>query len=250
MVLEKGGVGKSTSALMISDYLHRAGQRVLLIDLDSQYNPTQCLIPNYQGRAFTEALGGEEASQLPVVRTPWGFDLVPGDSATKLALGNVGNAAMARLNVCMSLSEFDYDYVIIDCPPTFGDNTVSAMWASDSIIVPFLPGAFELQGLRSTLQDIVQIQQYKPTLQLLGIMITQHWPNRLVSRQHANVVRSTYADLVFDTDVPYSEAIKKAMAKHISIEAFRETSPQGSDAVAEAYRNITTEIMERTNGHQ
>lgn len=181
---QKGGVGKTTTALNLGVALAGLGRRVLLLDLDPQSSLTQATIGDCAGRSLADVLGDTQPGRLglaEIIRplSP-GVDLAPGD----LALSNSELGLVTRYGresiLKKSLAGLTgYDLALIDCGPTLGLLVVNALTAADAVITPTLPTALDLRGLALFLGSMEALrEQLNPALTLLGVLVCQY-DNRL-----------------------------------------------------------------------
>ena len=241
---QKGGTGKTSTAISLSAGLARRGKRVLLIDTDSQANSSKVLLPNYQelkrhDTVFTTIL---ERKPLPVRPTALpGLDIVPSHillSNTDIELTTAKDHREARLKAQLHKIKDNYDYVIIDCPPALSWLTINAFTASDEVIVVVAPGYFELDSIVQIGKTIEEVQEYfNPNLRLRGYLFTMSDPT-VNSRTSLKVLRQTYTESVFDTIIPRNTDLRDAHFNKQDIFTFNPTSKS-----AEAYDRLIKELF-------
>ncbi|MGQ9555909.1 MAG: ParA family protein [Anaerolineae bacterium] len=274
---QKGGTGKTTTAINLSAALGELGRRVLLVDLDPQANATlhAGVMPEQQERtvwtAMQLAADGKEADALekedlrrlldslweerhfdprlvPVVRHPNGnaFDLVPSSlelSEADLALAAAVNRER-RLAIVLSPLK-DYDYIVIDCPPHLGLLTLNALTAADSVILPLESAFLASKGMNQLFRIILQVKQtLNHRLNVLGILITRVDQRTTHSRTIASEARTALEKRVrvFKTEIPANVDLADASAAGVSVLRY---SPNSRGAAA--YRQLAREI-EATHG--
>jgi chromosome partitioning protein len=219
---QKGGVGKTTTAINLGTALAAIGERVLIVDLDPQGNASTGLGIDRRNRSCStyDVLIGEAPLREAVVATavprlqiaPSTMDL----SGLELELGSTpGRAfrlrdAIARVNTDVAEGS-DYTYVLIDCPPSLNLLTVNAMAASDAILVPLQCEFFALEGLSQLLQTVEQVRStLNPNLSIHGIVLTMFDSRNNLSSQVVADVRQFMGSKVYDTMIPRNVRISEA----------------------------------------
>ena len=207
----KGGVGKTTTALNLGAVL-AANARVLLIDADSQYNLSLHLRADCTGATLASLFEGESyydnliqptyLRQVDII--PASLDLMAYDLS--MLTGGKANRYALR-DLCTALAEDEaYDYVLIDCPPSFSAACAAALAAADEVILPTTVGAYEQEGAQNLLRQIGGMRQINPNLHVAGVLITRYYRSALTD-QGAEHLRQSLPVRVFDTVIWRSDAV-------------------------------------------
>jgi chromosome partitioning protein len=245
LVNQKGGVGKTTTAVSLAAALGRSGQRVLLIDLDPQANATSAIGVATGGQAGVyEALLEETPIETCVVSVPEEkLSLVPSSAA--LAGAEVElvplMARERRLEVAVRPLRDAYDWILIDCPPSLGLLTINALTASDSVIIPVQCEYMALEGL-SRLMETLQLvrRNLNPNLAVLGVVLTMFDSRTRLAQQVVDEVRSHF-DSTFAAVIPRAVRLSEAPSHGQSIFRYE---PSGKAAAA--YAALAREMLART----
>lgn len=240
IVNQKGGVGKTTTAVNLSVYLARAGQRVLLIDLDPQVNATSGLGRVAEGSSIYNVLVEKTTPAQAVLNIADGLDLIP--AAPDL----VGAAAEllenpTRLSEAIGAIEAGYDAVILDAPPSLGPLTLNVLAAAEGLIVPVQAEYYALEGVAGLMHTVDQVRTgLNPALRLLGVLITMYDPRTLLSQQVEANLRANLGEKVFWTVIPRNVRLAEAPSHGRDIAQYAPTS-----SGAHAYRRLAEEVMRR-----
>ncbi len=242
MLNHKGGVGKTTSAINIGAGMVELGKRVLLIDLDPQANLTVSLGVPRQRYTIYEALRGE--SELVPYTVREGLDVVISTldlSGAEMELINEAGREFILRELFESIQE-DYDYIIIDCPPSLGLLTLNALTSSDYVIIPLQTEFLALQGLAKIKQVIDKVRfRLNKKLQIAGVIATMYDSRKVLNRDVVETIRKYFGEKVFDTLIRDNVALAEAPAQRKDIFQY---SPKSSGA--EDYLNLCKEILART----
>ena len=242
---QKGGVGKTTTAINLSAALAAYDQRVLLIDLDPQANATSGLgfsKKEESGTIYGALLSGEAA---PAVRetafpnlwiVPSGRDLV----GAEIELVNHPDRE-TRLRFALGAVRGSYDFVLIDCPPSLSLLTVNALTAADSVLVPIQTEYFALEGLTELLETIERVRDsFNPLLSMEGIVLTMYDERTNLARQVVDDIRQHFGDKVFETVIGRTVKFPDATVAGKPITQF---APEHSSA--KAYKQLARELVAR-----
>ena len=216
---QKGGVGKTTSAINIAASLGVLGHKVLIIDLDPQGNTTSGLgVAKKQLKVTTkDVLTGEATAKDAVLETEFNnLWLIP----TNISLASAeyelydlceNDELPYRMKKVLEPIRDDYDYIIVDCPPSLGMLTINSFTASDGIIVPMQCEFYALEGLSQLMVTIKGIKnRYNPDLTVTGILITMYNGRLLLSMQVISELRKHYEDKLFSTNISRNVKLTEA----------------------------------------
>ena len=241
---QKGGVGKTTTAISLAAGLARKGKRVLIIDIDSQANSSKVLIPDYQAVSKHDTIYATilERKPLPVQGTlvP-SLSIVPSHillSNTDIALTTALDHREERLKNQLDLVKDSFDFVIIDCPPTLSWLTLNAFTAADKVMVVVSPGYFELDSIVQISKTINEVREYyNPQLDLLGFLFTMS-DTTINTATSLQILRQTYTGKVFNTVIPRNVDIRDAHFQKQDIFGY---SPGAKSA--QAYDKLIAEVF-------
>jgi chromosome partitioning protein len=247
---QKGGVGKTTTAINLSACIARIGKRVLLVDVDPQSNATSGLGVDKgdEGPSIYECILGDSNIESAIRRLPWdNLSLLPARrNLTGAEIELVG--LMGRemyLRACMASSKDSFDFIFIDCPPSLGLLTVNALVAADSVLMPIQCEYYALEGLGQLLETYNLVRQrLNPVLEIEGILLTMADVRTNLSEQVENEVRSHFGGKVFRTVIPRSIRLSEAPGFGKPIIEYDMHS-----SGARSYTDLAEEFLER-NGIQ
>ncbi|HUO75513.1 MAG TPA: ParA family protein [Candidatus Paceibacterota bacterium] len=241
---QKGGVGKTTTSVNLGAYLSALGKYVLLVDLDSQANATVGLGVGIDHAAMSvyHSLVSDANPRNAIRRTPlFGFDILPATQA--LAGATVELVGMTerehRLSRVLGQVRNDYDYILVDCPPSLGLLTINALAAADRVLIPVQCEYYALEGLGQLMRTIELVRGgLNPELQVMGVVLTMADNRNQLSRQVAQEVQQNFPGRVFEAIIPRVISLAEAPSYGKTI---LQHDP-GSKA-ADAYRRLAEEII-------
>lgn len=253
---QKGGVGKTTTVLNLGAYLAMSGKKVLVIDLDPQANLSS-------GLGFTQQFNKDSWAEQENAPYKSIYDiLVNGESISKVFVGtstsnlylvpshlSLAGAEIEMVNMLAretllknAISEFkeDFDYVLIDCPPSLGLLTINALTASDYLIIPIQCEYFALEGLGQLMGTTKLIKGINPNLNIGGVILTMYDSRTRLSGNVVDDVRSFFKEKAFETIVPRNVRLSEAPSYGKTIFQHDETSTG-----AQAYKSLAKEFIKR-----
>lgn len=237
----KGGVGKTTSAINIGAGLVELGKKVLLVDLDPQSNLTLSLGVSRPPTTVYEAMRGE--GDLQPVEAKAGLDVIPSTldlSGAEVELMNEAGREFILKELFLPLVE-DYDFIIIDCPPSLGLLTLNALTSSDYIIIPLQTEFLAMQGLAKIKQVIQKVKiRLNRELQVLGVVATMYDARKVLNRDVIETIHKYFGKLVFEAKIRDTVALAEAPSRSQDIFAYNKNS-----AGAEDYLSLSQEILKR-----
>ncbi|MEO1918690.1 MAG: ParA family protein [Paracoccaceae bacterium] len=248
---QKGGVGKTTTAINLGTALAAVGRKVLLIDLDSQGNASTGLGISPDQRKLTTydlLLGDTKLSDIAQETMIPNLFIAPSTNDLSSADVDMVNDPNRVLRLRQALSSTDalacnFDYILIDCPPSLNLLTVNAMVAATSVLVPLQCEFFALEGLSQLMMTIKEVKQsLNPKLGIQGIVLTMYDRRNNLSRQVEEDVRDNLGDLVYETIIPRNVRLSEAPSHSIPALIYDHRS---SGSIA--YQKLAAELLRRMN---
>ncbi|MBA4299439.1 ParA family protein [Algoriphagus algorifonticola] len=239
----KGGTGKTTSSINIGAGLAKKGLKVLLLDIDSQANLTEGLGKGDPELSVYDSI--RENKKLPILNVSENLDLVPSSidllGAEMEIVSKIGREQI--LHKLLKPIRSEYDYIIIDCPPSVGLLTVNAMVASDTILLPLQGEYFAYKGVDRLLGIVKEVRDnLNDKLEIGGVFITQINPNRILTKTIVEKLTEDLQDKVFDTKIRINVALAEAQLQGQSIFDYAPDSNGAKD-----YELLVDEILSKLN---
>ena len=246
---QKGGVGKTTTAVNLSTALCAVGNRVLLIDLDPQGNASTGIGVGPADRhasSYDLLIDQTPLNQCVVSTRIPGLDIVPATvdlSGAEVELVTVDDRT-GRLRACLQ-GDQEHDICLIDCPPSLGLLTLNALTAADTLLVPLQCEFFALEGLSQLLQTVERVQErFNPDLGIIGIVLTMFDRRNRLTDQVADDVRSCLRELVFEAVIPRNVRLSEAPSHGLPALVY-DHNCSGSQAYMKLARELIARLPER-----
>ena len=244
----KGGCAKTTTVVNIAAELVNSGYRVLIIDNDYQANLTTSVGFKPDKESLVNCLRGKKSLRKTIKKcaTLDGLDIIPNNSE-----GGNADLALIKMKNCKRILKKlieeenlkdDYDFILIDCPPSQSITTINALVASDSIIIPMEPSLFNMQGLKNLSKTIKLIQKtFNKKLKVEGILLTRVDSRTKLSENFRKEIKESYSYKVFETEIHQSSIIVKSQTNGLPVSMYDPRCKSTKE-----YRSVTDEILNKS----
>ncbi len=242
---QKGGVGKTTTTINLGAYLAAGKKNVLIVDLDPQGNTSSGLgiaADKLSGDLYDVLMDGVAAAAVARPTAVDGLSVLPASPILAAAEVELVAVPQREFKLRKALEELDYDYVLIDCPPSLGILTVNGLVAAHELIIPVQAEFYALEGLGHLVQTVQRVRKgLNPTLGLMGVLVTMHNGRTTLSMQVHEEVKRHFPDKVFDTVIPRNVRLAEAPSFGKTIMHY-----DGWSKGARSYKALAKEVEKRS----
>ena len=249
VVNQKGGVGKTTSAVNLAAGLGLQGKKILLIDIDPQGNTTSGYgidRRNVKTSSYDLLVGDKTVSDTAIVTKFKNVTVVPSSmdlAGAEIELIELDNRNEKLKQKLLPIRN-DYDFVLIDCPPSLGLITINALTVSDSVMVPIQCEYYALEGLSQLISSIRQVKRiYNPNLEIEGILLTMYDGRLNLTQQVVSEIKKYFKDKLYSTVIPRAVRLSEAPSFGEPI-LYYDKHSKGADA----YNNLAKEFLKKNKG--
>lgn len=244
----KGGVGKSTTAAAVFNWLERSGKRALLVDLDSQCNVSYAfgvdVLANPDIVTIADVFGAKASMKdaMQKTNTVWG-QIVPASEGL-VDYDNGSEPFKTDLKTALSSVSRSFDYCIIDAPPSLGRLTVAALLSSDYLVVPAFADMFSVQGLSNMVNIVKTVQQHNNKIKVAGILLTRNNERLVLTKAVTEMLEEIAGEMkskVFKTTIREGVTVREAMAQQVGLFEYDATLKSN---VAKDYDSFVKELLE------
>ena len=246
IVNQKGGVGKSTTAINLAAYLAATGERLLVVDMDPQGNATSGLgvSPDSSGCMYDVLLEGKPLQDVALKTNVEGMDVAPATINLVGAEVELVSTLAREFKLRRAIEKLPpkaYNRVLLDCPPSLDLLTLNALTAADEVLIPVQCEYYALEGLTQLMQSIRMVrEELNPRLRVGGVLLTMFDPRTNLAHQVADEVRSFFGESVFRTIIPRNVRLSEAPSFGMPIALYAPTS-----SGAAAYASVADEVLSR-----
>ena len=244
VINQKGGVGKTTTALSLAAYLSKTGKRVVVVDFDPQGNATSGLGQNKESAETTmyDVLFNNQLVTSTLIETNLNnVYLLPSNANLAAAEVDLTQQEAREFKLREALKELTHEYIIIDCPPALGLLTINALTAADYVLIPVQAEYYALEGLGQLLDVFQRIRGgLNPNLELLGVVVTMYDSRTSLADQVYDEIKKHFGDKVFSTVIPRNVRLAEAPSYGKTIMEHDKWSKG-----ARAYKQFTKEVLKR-----